>query len=103
MNAPGSTKLLFTELAPFEPPAWPPDQLLACCCGAARCGAARAGAAARSLFGGALNSSAAACPAMMNIESTPTLEISSFLMTPPIHPQNLRDTMKASVTVVNGF
>jgi hypothetical protein len=102
LNAPGSTKLLFTELAPFEPPAWPPDQLLACCCGAACCGA-RAGAAARSLFGGALNSSAMACPAMTNMESTPTLEISNFLMTPPSHPQNLRDTMKASVTVVNGF
>ena len=49
MYAPGSTKLLFTELAPLEPPTWPPDQLLvwvgAARCGAARCGAARCGAA----------------------------------------------------------
>ena len=29
MYAPGSTKLLFTELTPLEPPTCPPDQLLA--------------------------------------------------------------------------
>jgi hypothetical protein len=68
----------------LEPPAWPPDQLLACCCGAARCGAARTGAAARSLFGGA--SSAMACPMTINVESTPTPQISNFLMTPPRPP-----------------
>lgn len=30
-KAPGSTKLLLTELTPFEPPTCPPDHL-ACCC-----------------------------------------------------------------------
>ena len=29
MYAPGSTKLLFTELTPLEPPTCPPDQLVA--------------------------------------------------------------------------
>src|SRR5882757_1685572 len=82
LYAPGSTKLLFAELTPLEPPAWPADQLLACCCGAARCGAARTGAAARSLFGGA--SSAMACPMTINVESTPTPEISNFLITTPL-------------------
>jgi hypothetical protein len=29
-----------------------------------------------------------ACPAMTNMESTPTLEISNFLMTPPGDPNS---------------
>src|SRR4051794_21688140 len=77
MYAPGSTKLLFTELAPLEPPTCPPDQLLvwvgparcgAARCGAARCGAARCGAAARSLLGLTGGSSAKAGPTTASAE-----------------------------------
>src|SRR3954467_4565470 len=80
MYAPGSTKLLFTELAPLEPPTWPPDQLLVWV-GAARCGAARCGAAARSLLGLTGGSSAKAGPTTASAESKPMQEIKVLFMT----------------------
>ncbi len=92
MYAPGSTKLLFTELAPLEPPTWPPDQLLvwvgAARCGAARCGAARCGAAARSLLGLTGGSSAKAGSKTASAENKPIQEIKVLFMTSPVHVGN---------------
>ena len=84
MYAPGSTKLLFTELTPLEPPTCPPDQLVAWV-GAARCGAgaARSGAAARCRFGLLGGSSATAGCTIASAESKPMQEIKALFMTRP--------------------
>ncbi|HEY6601007.1 MAG TPA: hypothetical protein VI009_04250 [Xanthobacteraceae bacterium] len=79
IKEPGSTKLLFTELAPFEPPTCPPFQLAvregACCCGAGR-------STTRSLFGLAGISAALAGCRMATADSKPTPATSSLMTRP---------------------
>jgi hypothetical protein len=81
--APGSTKLLFTPLPPFEPPSCPPFQLAPCCavcCGAGR--SARCGAG-RSRFGVAGSSAATAGPTIASAEST-LMHDAMYRMTRPL-------------------
>ena len=87
MYAPGSTKLLFTELTPLEPPTCPPDQLLAWVgaarCGAGRWGAARSGAATRCRLGLVGGSSATAGCTIASAEIKPMQEMKVLFMTRP--------------------
>ena len=87
MYAPGSTKLLFTELTPLEPPTWPPDQLLvwvgAARCGAGRWGAIRSGAATRCRLGLVGASSATAGCTMASAKSKLMPESKALFITSP--------------------
>jgi hypothetical protein len=99
--APGSTKLLFTPLAPLEPPICPPFQLLPCCavcCGAGR--SARCGAG-RSRFGVGGSSAATAGPTIASAESTLMLE-ARYRMTRPRFSQIPAATFLKSGVQING-